>query len=87
MIQLAKFLRPPFLASPQPSDFTSRDVFVTFSTDTHGVGNANSGTQDFFVFIGPHTSGEIPDNYVKYLGWIPDWKSSKDRLIIYYRKA
>lgn len=35
----------------------------------------------FFVFIGPHTSDEVPDNYVKYLGWTLDWKSSKDSSI------
>ena len=83
-----------FLA-PAPSPFrrvhnlvtiTSKNAFLTFSTDitlegTHGSGNANSGLQYFFVFMSPHTSGYVLDNYVKYLGWIPDWKSSKDKQI------
>lgn len=31
--------------------------------------------------MSPHTSDEVLDNYVKYLGWIPGWKSSKDKQI------
>lgn len=56
---------------------TSRNVFLSFSThstleDTHGSGNANPGLQYFFVFMGPHPSDEALDDYIKYLGWIPD---------------
>lgn len=51
---------------------TSRNVFLTFSTDitledTHGSGNANPGQQEFFVFMGPYTSDEVLDNYVNTL--------------------
>lgn len=51
-----------------------RNIFLTFSKNTtqEDSGNANPGLQYFFVFMGTHTSAEGPDNYVKYLGWVPD---------------
>jgi hypothetical protein len=38
-------------------------------------------TQDynkFFAFRLPHISDEVPDNYIKHLGWIPNWKPSNE---------
>ena len=89
MTQLAKFLSPHLLPyclqeSSCIVTITSRNVFLTFSSFTtleDSSRRANSGLQYFFVFMSTHTSDEVPDNYVKYLGWIPGWKSSRDKQI------
>lgn len=51
---------------------TSRNVFLTFSTDisledTHGSGNADPRLHYFFMFMGSHPSDEVLDNYVNTL--------------------
>lgn len=68
---------------------TSRNVFLTFSTDislenTHGSGNANSGPQYFFMFMGSHPSDEVLDNYVNTLdGFQTESLQKAHRLIIH----
>lgn len=86
LAKLGSLPTPPFRRVHSLMTITSRNVFLMFSTDltledTQGSGNANSGLQYFFVFVSPHLSDKVLDNYVKYLGWIPDWKSSKDKQI------
>lgn len=68
---------------------TSRNVFLTFSTDisledAHGSGYANPRQQYFFMFMGSYPSDEVLDNYVNTLdGFQTESLQKANRLIIY----
>ena len=85
MTQLAKFPTPSLSGEFLRSNYHIQECLPDFQLGhhpgRHSSCRANSGLQYFFVFMSTHTSDEVLDNYVKYLGWIPGWKSSKDKQI------